>query len=218
MLTGMGVAALAPLLACTRGQEATAASGPARLIAGNACPLTPRQTEGPFYFDPRLVRREIKEGRPGVGLQLRLQVVGAGDCSPAPRARVEIWHCDSAGAYSGYRSERSAGERWLRGTQFADAQGVVAFETLYPGWYEGRAPHVHCKVLTPDGREVTSQIYFPDTVSDEVYAQSVYRRRSGRRVLNGEDGIFRQSDGASPLVRVVRSAAGLDGAVVLALR
>jgi hypothetical protein len=77
---------------------------------------------------------------------------------------------------------------------------------------------VHCKVLTPDGREVTSQIYFPDPLSDEVYAGGAYRGRGGRRLLNFEDGIFRQSDGAAPVARVVRSAAGLDGAVVLALR
>lgn len=217
-MAGMGAAALAPLLACAREPEAVAASGPVRLIAGNVCPLTPRQTEGPFYFDPRLLRRDIKEGRPGTRLRLRLQVVGAGDCAPSPRARVDIWHCDPSGVYSGYESERSAGQKWLRGTQLADARGVVEFETLYPGWYEGRATHVHCKVLTPDGREIASQIYFPDALSDQVYADGAYRGRSGRRVLNGEDGIFRQPGGTPPLARVVRSAAGLDGAVVLALR
>jgi len=218
IITGMGVAALAPLLACAREPKAAATAGPGRLIAGTACPLTPRQTEGPFYFDPRLVRRDISEGRPGARLRLRLQVVGAGDCSPAPRTRVDIWHCDSAGVYSGYESERSAGGKWLRGTQFADADGVVAFETLYPGWYEGRATHVHCKVATPDGREVTSQIYFPDPLSDQVYAQSAYRGRGGRRLRNDEDGIFRQAGGSVPLARMVRSAGGFDGAVVLALR
>ena len=217
MMAGIGAAALAPLLACAREPEAAAASGPVRLIAGNACPVTARQTEGPFYFDPRLVRRDIREGRPGARLRLRLQVVGAGDCAPAHRARVDIWHCDSAGVYSGYESEGSAGEKWLRGTQFADAQGVVDFETLYPGWYEGRATHVHCKILTVDGREVSSQIYFPDRLSDRIHAQGPYRGRSGRRPLNGDDGLFRQSDGAAPLARMARSAAGLDGAVVIAL-
>jgi protocatechuate 3,4-dioxygenase beta subunit len=216
MMAGMGMAALAPLLACAR--EPQAGAGPGRLIAGNTCPLTPRQTEGPFYFDPRLVRQDISEGRPGARLRLRLQVVGARDCAPAPRARVDIWHCDSAGIYSGYESERSAGEKWLRGTQFADARGVVAFDTLYPGWYEGRATHVHCKVVTPDGREVTSQIYFPDPVSDQIYAGQAYRGRGGRRLLNREDGIFRQSDGSAPLAEIARSAGGLDGAIVLALR
>lgn len=218
VMAGMGTAALAPLFACAREPQAAAAAGPGRLIAGTGCPLTPRQTEGPFYFDPRLVRRDISEGRPGARLRLRLQVVSAEDCAPILRSRVDVWHCDPGGVYSGYESEGSAGGKWLRGTQFADAQGVVAFETLYPGWYEGRATHVHCKVLTPDGREVASQIYFPDSVTERVYSDAAYGGRRGRRLLNGEDGLFRQSDGAAPLARIARSAEALDGAVVLALR
>ncbi len=95
---------------------------------------------------------------------------------------------------------------------------MVAFETLYPGWYEGRATHVHCKVSTADGLEIISQIYFPDALSDQVYAQSAYRGRGGRRMRNDEDGIFRQAGGAVPLAQIARSAAILDGAVVLALR
>src|SRR5829696_4157318 len=189
VVTGIGVAALAPLLACAREPEA-AAAGRGRLIAGDTCPPTPRQTEGPFYFDPRLVRRDIKEGRPGMPLRLRLQVVAAADCSPAGRARVDLWHCDAAGAYSGYDRERSAGEAWLRGTQLADADGVVAFDTLYPGWYPGRATHIHCKAWTADGREITSQIYFPDELSDLVYAESPYAGHGGRRMRNGDDGLF----------------------------
>src|SRR5687768_1180315 len=151
-VAGIGLAALAPLLACAREPQAAAAAGRGRLIAGTTCPLTPRQTEGPIYFDPRLVRRDIREGRPGAPLRLRLQVVGAEDCAPHPRARVDIWHCDSAGAYTGYDSESSAGETWLRGTQLADAEGVVEFQTLYPGWYPGRAVHVHVKAWAADGR------------------------------------------------------------------
>lgn len=215
---GIGLAALAPLLACAREPQAAAAAGRGRLIAGDTCPLTPRQTEGPFYFDPRLVRRHIREGRPGVKLRLRLQVVAAADCAPAGRARVDIWHCDAAGAYSGYDSERTAGEAWLRGTQFADADGVVAFETLYPGWYAGRATHIHLKAWTADRREITSQIYFPDPLSDRIYAESPYGGRGGRRIRNGDDGLFRSAGEKVPIAEIVRSAAGYDGAVVLALR
>ncbi|HEX6375744.1 MAG TPA: intradiol ring-cleavage dioxygenase [Allosphingosinicella sp.] len=218
MTAGMGMAALAPLLACAREPQAAAAAGRGRLIAGDACPLTPQQTEGPFYFDPRLVRQDIREGRPGVRLRLRLQVVGAADCAPAEGARVDLWHCDAAGVYSGYDRENSAGEAWLRGTQLADVDGVVAFETLYPGWYEGRATHIHCKARTEDGREIVSQIYFPDELSARIHADSAYRGRDGRRVRNDEDGIFRRAGGAVPLAELVRSAAGYDGAVVLALR
>lgn len=219
VVAGIGAAAAAPLLACAREpQSAAPAFGQGRLIAGESCPLTPRQTEGPFYFDPRLVRRDIREGRPGVPLRLRLQVVRAADCAAEARARVDVWHCDSAGAYSGYDSERSAGEAWLRGTQTTDADGVVAFETLFPGWYAGRATHIHCKAWTADGREIASQIYFPDALSDRIYSDGPYAGRGGRRVHNGEDGLFRSAGGSVPLATVTGSAAGYEGAVVLALR
>lgn len=218
VVAGIGLASLAPLLACAREPEAAAAAGPGRLIAGTTCPLTPRQTEGPFYFDPRLVRRDIREKRSGVPLRLRLQVVGAAGCAPAGRARVDVWHCDAAGAYSGYDSERTAGETWLRGTQLADSAGVVEFETLYPGWYPGRAVHIHCKALTPDGREIASQIYFPDSLSDRIHSEGLYGGRGGDRVRNGEDALFRSGGEAVPVAEVVRTSAGYDAAVVLALR
>lgn len=216
VLAGIGTAALVPVLGCA--SEPVAASRSRRLIAGETCPVTPRQTEGPFYFDPRLVRQDIRGGRPGIPLRLRLQVVAAADCAPAERARIDLWHCDAAGAYSGYDRERTAGETWLRGTQLTDADGVAAFETIFPGWYAGRATHIHCKAWLPDGREVTSQVYFPDAVSDRVYAEGPYAGRGGDRRRNGDDGIFRRAGEAVPVAEVVRAARGYDGAVVLALR
>jgi protocatechuate 3,4-dioxygenase beta subunit len=211
----LGLAAL-PIGACANRQPAPAATS-ARLIAGTACPVTPEQTEGPFYFDPEMVRQNIAEGRIGSPLRLRLQIVDAAACAPSQRARVDIWHCDAAGVYSGYDQERSAGQRWLRGTQFADEQGVATFLTLYPGWYQGRAPHIHVKAWLPDGREMTSQLYLPDELSDAVYAQGAYAARRGRHMRNGEDGIYRRAGGDVPMAEVARSAEGYDGAIVIAL-
>ncbi len=219
VLTGLAALPLVPLLACARGADETAAAAPGRLIAGDTCPVTPRQTEGPFYFDPRLVRSDVREGRPGLPLRLRLQVVGAKACAPIAGARVDIWHCDAAGAYSGYDSERSRGEAWLRGTQFADPDGIVAFATLYPGWYGGRAPHVHVKAWLPEGRgEIASQLYFPDALSDSVYAEAPYAGRSGRRLRNDEDGLFRSGGPSVPLAETKRVSGGVEAALVLALR
>lgn len=217
LLVGAGALGLAaiPILACAK-QPATAATS-TRLIAGTACPVTPRQTQGPFYFDPRLVRQDLAEGKAGVPLSLRLQIVEASACAPSERARVDLWHCDASGAYSGYDSERSTGERWLRGTQFADADGVVTFRTLYPGWYEGRAPHIHVKAVMADGRELVSQLYFPDALSDQLYAEGAYAGRAGRRLRNAEDWIFRGLDGQAPLAEMARTPQGLAGAIVIAL-
>jgi protocatechuate 3,4-dioxygenase beta subunit len=211
----VGLASL-PILACARQGPAAPARG--RLIAGETCPATPAQTEGPFYFDPRLVRQDIAEGRPGVPLRLRLQIVDAEACAPLRGARVDLWHCDAAGTYSGYDGEGSAGETFLRGTQFADADGIVSFATVYPGWYQGRATHIHCKAWTDAGREVTSQAYFPDELSDAVYQGGAYARRGGRRLLNRDDGIFRRAGGGeATLIEVRRTAEGYDGAIVVAL-
>jgi protocatechuate 3,4-dioxygenase beta subunit len=220
LLIGAGALALLPIpIACAQesGKERAAARAPGRLIAGDACPVTPRQTEGPFYFDPRLVRQDIREGRPGVPLRLRLQIVDAADCAPSRQARVDIWHCDAGGTYSGYDRERSSGETYLRGTQVADAGGIAEFHTLYPGWYQGRAPHIHLKAWLADGRELTSQLYFPDALSDQLYAQGPYTRGGGGRLRNEEDGIFRRLDGRAPIATMARAAQGYDGAIVIAI-
>ena len=212
----VGAAALAvPAAACA--QQRDPARAPGRLIAGGSCPVTPRQTEGPFYFDPRLARRDIGEGRAGVPLRLRLQIVDAAACAPIGEARVDVWHCDAAGVYSGYDSERSAGETFLRGIQSADADGIAEFRSIYPGWYEGRAPHIHFKVRLADGREITSQLYFPDELSDRIYGESVYAGRAGRRLRNGDDGIFRRAGAHVPVAQIGRGDALLAAAAVIAL-
>jgi protocatechuate 3,4-dioxygenase beta subunit len=211
----LGLTAL-PIIACAQKAERAAATS-ARLIAGTTCPVTPEQTEGPFYFDPGLVRADLAEGKAGAPLTLRLQIVDAAACAPSGRARVDIWHCDAAGVYSGYDQERSAGARWLRGTQFADGQGVVRFNSLYPGWYEGRAPHVHVKAWLPDGRELTSQVYFPDALSDTLYAEGAYAGRAGRRLRNRDDGLFRSAGRDVAIAEMTRAAGGYDGAIVIAL-
>lgn len=217
LLLGAGTSGIAALVGC----GATDAAPPARstrLIAGTLCPATPRQTEGPFYFDPELVRQDLAEGKAGAPFRLRLQIVGAADCAPADRARVDIWHCDAGGAYSGYDRERTQGARWLRGTQFADSNGVVTFRTLYPGWYEGRAPHIHVKAwLHGRGGELTSQIYFPEALSDRIYAGSDYAGRAGRRMRNEDDFIFRRAGEAVPIVQAAETPRGYDGAIVIAL-
>ena len=218
VLLGAGAFGLTglPIVACAQQQQQAAARSPS-LIAGDTCPVTPRQTEGPFYFDPRLVRGDIAEGRPGVPLRLRLQIVSAADCAPAQRARVDVWHCDAAGVYSGYDRERSAGETFLRGIQFAGAEGIVGFATRYPGWYEGRAPHIHLKASLEDGRELTSQLYFPDELSDRIYTEAAYAGRTGRRLGNGEDGIFRRLGDRAPVAQATQRPTGYDASLVVAL-
>src|SRR4051794_7914612 len=116
-------------------------TGPAAVASGAVkCVLTPEQTEGPFYIPGERVRRNIAEGRPGAHLRLRLQVVSASTCKPIKGAAVDIWHCDALGAYS------SGSRTFMRGIQRTGAKGIATFDTVYPGWYQGRAVHIHVKV------------------------------------------------------------------------
>lgn len=177
-----------------------------------ACVLTPRQTEGPFYFDPKQIRRNVTEGRPGTPLQVALQVVEAGTCRPIQDALVDIWHTDAAGVYSGYtrQGERgdvdATGETFLRGSQITAANGLVQFESIYPGWYPGRAVHIHFKVRFANQTVVTSQLYFPDEVTDRAYAAAPYNQRPQGWTTNAADGVLRGSPAEQSLLAVVAAA------------
>lgn len=183
-------------------QEA-GATGETSLITGaDVCVITPEVTEGPFYFDPALERADITEGRPGLPTTVRLQVVDSA-CKPIRGARVDIWHCDAAGLYSGYPRQTGGvsteGETFMRGTQFADDRGVAEFQTAYPGWYRGRTTHIHFKVFLSEAEVLTGQVFFPDELSDEIYATIVpYNERGEERdTFNDNDRIARQATSAS---------------------
>lgn len=180
--------------------QAAGADGQLLIPGAEVCVITPETTEGPFYFDPALERADIREGKPGVPTRVRLQVVDAG-CTPVAGARVDIWHCDADGQYSGYpgqgddgRSDTS-GDTFLRGSQVADTFGMVEFLTIYPGWYPGRTPHIHFKVLVGQRDLLTGQIFFPDQTSAAIYSSvAAYGGRdAGGQTTNTEDGIARRA-------------------------
>ena len=185
-LSALLVAAVSP--ARGRGQE------PRR------CILTPDAGEGPFYLDPKLVRSDITAGQTGAPLQLALQVVRDGDCATLANARVDVWHADALGLYSGYEKQSGVGgistkaaigQQYLRGTQFTDPSGNVQFQTVFPSWYGGRTPHVHFKVFLGGNEVVASQIFFPDDFNKEVFSQwQPYRDHASKRTaFNDNDPI-----------------------------
>jgi protocatechuate 3,4-dioxygenase beta subunit len=158
------------------------------------CVLAPKQTEGPFYLDDRLVRADVTEGLPGLPLVVEILVRRLSDCSPIAGARVDIWCCDARGVYSGFPNQLggldTTGETFMRGTLFADDAGVASFQSIYPGWYPGRAVHIHFKVFPTPDLEVTSQLYFPDATTAEVMALPPYSDHGPASTTNAEDGIF----------------------------
>ena len=165
--------------------------------------LWSEQDEGPYHRDAQPTRRDVVEDRQGVALQLGIRLAHAGD-EPRGDATVEIWQCDALGRYSGFpppdtsvvatastapRGEYLAGQTFLRGRQTTDTAGMVEFRTIYPGWYPGRTVHIHLMVHTGDA-VLTSQLYFPDDVSDRVLATAPYDERPGRDTRNATDEIF----------------------------
>ena len=128
-----------------------------------SCIVSPQEIQGPYYFDPRLVRSEIAEGVPGTSLIVCLRVVDANaNCAPIAGVAVDLWHADSAGIYSGYADQAvdTTGETFLRGTQITGSDGRVEFATVFPGWYPTRAPHAHFKLRLRNASEVTSRSTF----------------------------------------------------------
>jgi protocatechuate 3,4-dioxygenase beta subunit len=174
------------------------------------CALSPATTAGPFYFDADRIRSDIREDRQGVRLRVAIKVQDSETCEPLPDAVVEIWHCDAAGSYSGTGSQDD--ERYLRGAQVTNADGIVEFTTIWPGWYQGRTIHIHAMVHFTDSRVLTTQVMFDEALNTEVLAQAPYTARPGRDTRNDDDGIYRDD----MLLKVTKDDDGHLGVIVLA--
>ena len=199
------------------------------------CVVTPEQTEGPYFVDEPLHRADIRV-EPGTnaikeGLPLRLGInvsrVDGTVCVPLKGAQVDVWQCDALGVYSDVRDFQgrfdTRGEKFLRGYQVTDHAGASEFVTIYPGWYPGRAVHIHFKIRVPDGerraREFTSQLYFDEAITDQVFARSPYSTLGARDTRNERDGIFRgNGSGSQLLLRLRPEAQGYLGTFNVGLR
>lgn len=174
------------------------------------CAVRPELTEGPYFVDELLNRADIRSDptsgtvKSGAQLQLTLRIYSVGNnaCTALSGAFVDIWHCDAVGLYSDVSQNGTVGQKFLRGYQVADANGLVTFTTIYPGWYTGRAVHIHFKIrqaLTSNpSYEFTSQFFFTEALNDEVHAQTPYASKGRRDTLNSNDNIY--SQGGSQLV------------------
>jgi len=191
-----------------------AASGTAAVASGTvACVLAPEMTEGPFYVPGEKLRRAIAEGKAGTPLELRLTVLDVARCTPIKNATVEVWHADAGGEYSGAVANRP-GTNFLRGAQRTDRTGLASFQTIYPGWYQGRAVHIHVKVHVGGNVVHTGQFFFKDAVTKTVYARAPYESRGGPDVLNAADAIYRNG-GSRSLLAVRRRGGGYVGSIAV---
>lgn len=157
------------------------------------CVLLPESTAGPFPLDEQFDRRDITEGVPGHPLRLGLRVVDAA-CAPVAGVAVEIWHTDATGDYSAFSDggdgkDEAEGTTFCRGTQSAGDDGIVEFQSVYPGWYPGRAVHIHVRARVAGEVVFTGQVYFDDAYTAGVFAEDPYAEFGLPTTTNGDDGI-----------------------------
>jgi protocatechuate 3,4-dioxygenase beta subunit len=187
--------------------------------SGAACNLFPSQTLGPCYSAMPMMREDISDGSVGLPVRLSLLVVRNG-CMPIAGASVDIWHSGSDGIYSAYATGTICNpgqmnvmaEMFCRGVQLTDETGRVHFNTIFPGWYQGRSVHIHFTVRINGTEEVTSQLYFEDALTTEIQAQGEYKARGMRTTTNDNDFIF-TSGGATPDEVIMSTAKRADGAL-----
>jgi protocatechuate 3,4-dioxygenase beta subunit len=213
------------------GASATTGAASASTAAGASslpsCVVVPELTEGPYYVDENLDRSDIRidtaDGSVSEGAVLTLdwvvsQVDGSA-CIPLEGVLVDVWHCDALGNYSDVGSEQ--GHDYLRGYQHTDANGRATIVTIYPGWYRGRAVHIHFKIRTDataaSGLEFTSQLFFDDALSAQVYSSGVYASKGTPDQPTASDGIYRQSQGMT-LLDIAKDGEGYRATFEIAIQ
>jgi protocatechuate 3,4-dioxygenase beta subunit len=167
-----------------------------------SCVVKPELTEGPYFVDEQINRSDIRSdtvsGKIKEGslleVEFRVSQVSRTECKPLSGAMVDLWHCDAQGIYSDVRDGQrdTTGQKFLRGYQLTNENGIAKFTTVYPGWYPGRAVHIHFKVRA-NNHDFTSQIFFDESLTDKVHAGNTYQKSGRGRTRNERDGIFRQS-------------------------
>jgi protocatechuate 3,4-dioxygenase beta subunit len=212
--SALGFAAIVPLISCSGDTvdpvEAETGSSPAGTTgtttgsASGTCTATASETAGPFptKSPAGLITNDITSDRAGTPLSVKITIQNLNNsCEGLQDGIVDIWHCDAAGNYSEYggsgmQSTNYTSVHFLRGRQTTDANGLVTFTSIYPGWYSGRAPHIHVHVYNASGKSLlVTQIAFPEAISKVVYAQGVYASHGQADTTNARDNVF--SDGVS---------------------
>ena len=202
LLAALGITTVAPLIAACNKNDVTATGTDGSTEAGS-CVTSPSETAGPFptKSPSSLVNADIRSDRTGVPLLINITVNNRNNnCAALAGAIVDIWHCDKDGYYSEYggsgmQSANMTSVHFLRGRQTTDDSGVVEFTSIFPGWYSGRAPHIHVHIYDASGNSLlVTQIAFPTNICDTVYTTATqYYTRGKQDTSNSQDNVFADS-------------------------
>lgn len=203
-MSALGLVFVAPLLkSCAKETVASTTDTTSTGTGSDSCQETPTETAGPFptKTPSSLVSSNIVSDRTGVPLTVKITINNSkNSCAALSGAIVDIWHCDAAGNYSEYggggmQSTNYTSVHFLRGRQTTDANGLVTFTSIFPGWYSGRAPHIHVHVYSADGTSLMiTQIAFPTDICNTVYTTAAdYEGRGTQDTANSADNVFADS-------------------------
>lgn len=172
--------------------------------SSGSCSVTDTETDGPYPLyasrGSSIQRVDITDAKTGLQLDMAIIIRNVNDiCNVLANARVDVWHCDKDGYYSGYTDSGYLGTQnntsavFCRGLQYTDSAGQVKFKTIYPGWYTGRVTHIHAQVYVGITLKLTTQIAFPDAINTAVYKTSLYSAHGQNSITNSGDNIIMDS-------------------------
>lgn len=195
------------------------------------CVLSQEEVSGPYFRNTKLIRRDITESEPGLPLLIKIKVVERNSCTPLHNVFVDIWHCNARGSYSGWshinpdleaepdnvgKISRTDDKTFLRGSQQSDSQGILRFTSVYPGFYAGRATHIHLAIRKPSKNQndtshfaYVGQLYFPEEYNRNVYQLDSYTHRKIKPLSAADDEIYKKYHGERSVLNI--STIGGDG-------
>ena len=186
--------------------------------SASTCTVAPTEPEGPFptKTPASYVRSDITDGRTGHKMTAKITIGNTNNnCAALAGAIVDIWHCDAAGNYSEYggsgmQSTNYQSVHFLRGRQVTDANGLVTFTSIFPGWYSGRATHIHVHIYNANGTSLkVTQIAFPEGTGSAVALVNGYSKGMSGYTYNNRDNVF--SDDAAGLEMATVTGNTTDG-------
>lgn len=218
-LAGLAFAGLKVLGACTTDDGTITADASGTNNGTTGCTVSPGETAGPFptISPATLVASDIRPDRTGIPLTVTISLKNTNNsCNALPDAIVDIWHCDKDGNYSEYggtgmQSTNYTNVHFLRGRQVANANGEAAFTSIFPGWYNGRATHIHVHVYNASGKSLLiTQIAFPEGSNSAVVQVNTssangYTKGMSGYTYNTNDNVFSDDDEGTEIATITGS-------------